>query len=45
MDLSLSPSELEFREEVRAWIEANHPGPEPESDEADAPCCEEKPEE
>ncbi len=30
MDLSLSPSEQEFREEVRAWLEENHPGPEPE---------------
>jgi alkylation response protein AidB-like acyl-CoA dehydrogenase len=30
MDLSLSPSEREFRDEVRAWLEANHPGPEPE---------------
>ena len=31
MDLSLSPSEQEFRDEVRAWLEENHPGPEPES--------------
>src|SRR6188508_73732 len=31
MDLSLSPSEREFRDEVRAWLEENHPGPEPES--------------
>src|SRR4029077_14499439 len=31
MDLTLSPSEQEFREEVRAWLEENHPGPEPES--------------
>jgi alkylation response protein AidB-like acyl-CoA dehydrogenase len=30
MDLSLSPSEQEFRDEVRAWLKANHPGPEPE---------------
>jgi len=30
MDLSLSPSELEFRDEVRTWLEENHPGPEPE---------------
>jgi alkylation response protein AidB-like acyl-CoA dehydrogenase len=30
MDLSLSPSETEFRDEVRAWLEENHPGPEPE---------------
>jgi alkylation response protein AidB-like acyl-CoA dehydrogenase len=31
MDLSLSPSEQEFRDEVRTWIEENHPGPEPEA--------------
>jgi alkylation response protein AidB-like acyl-CoA dehydrogenase len=30
MDLTLSPSEEEFRDEVRAWLQANHPGPEPE---------------
>jgi len=30
MDLTLSPSEEGFREEVRAWLEANNPGPEPE---------------
>ncbi len=30
MDLTLSPSEERFRDEVRAWIEANNPGPEPE---------------
>ncbi|HEX8958426.1 MAG TPA: acyl-CoA dehydrogenase family protein [Solirubrobacterales bacterium] len=30
MDLSLSPSEREFRDEVRAWLGENHPGPEPE---------------
>jgi alkylation response protein AidB-like acyl-CoA dehydrogenase len=30
MDLTLSPSEEEFREEVRTWLEENHPGPEPE---------------
>ena len=34
MDLSLSPSEQEFRDEVRAWLEANHPGPTPEGDDA-----------
>ncbi len=34
MDLTLSPSELEFRDEVRSWLEANHPGPTPEGDEA-----------
>jgi alkylation response protein AidB-like acyl-CoA dehydrogenase len=32
MDLSLSPSEREFRDAVRGWIEANHPGREPDSD-------------
>jgi alkylation response protein AidB-like acyl-CoA dehydrogenase len=31
MDLSLSPSEQEFRDEVRTWLEENHPGPEPEA--------------
>ncbi|HWC48490.1 MAG TPA: acyl-CoA dehydrogenase family protein [Solirubrobacterales bacterium] len=30
MDLTLSPSEEEFREEVRTWLQENHPGPEPE---------------
>jgi alkylation response protein AidB-like acyl-CoA dehydrogenase len=34
MDLTLSPSETEFRDEVRSWLEANHPGPTPEGDEA-----------
>ena len=33
MDLSLSPSELAFRDEVRTWLAANHPGPEPEGSE------------
>lgn len=33
MDLTLSPNELAFRDEVRAWLEANHPGHEPDSDE------------
>jgi alkylation response protein AidB-like acyl-CoA dehydrogenase len=31
MDLTLSPSEEAFRDEVRAWLDENHPGPEPES--------------
>jgi len=31
MDLTLSPSEEEFRDEVRTWLEENHPGPEPEA--------------
>ena len=30
MDLTLSPSEESFRDEVRTWLEENHPGPEPE---------------
>ena len=30
MDLTLSPSEEQFRDEVRTWIAANNPGPEPE---------------
>ena len=34
MDLSLSPSELAFRDELRAWLAANHPGPEPLETEA-----------
>jgi alkylation response protein AidB-like acyl-CoA dehydrogenase len=34
VDLTLSPSEEEFRDEVRAWLEANHPGEEPEGDDA-----------
>jgi alkylation response protein AidB-like acyl-CoA dehydrogenase len=35
MDLSLSPSEEAFRDEVRDWLEANHPG-EPPEDEKEA---------
>jgi alkylation response protein AidB-like acyl-CoA dehydrogenase len=31
MDLTLSPSEAEFRDEVRTWLQENHPGPEPEA--------------
>ena len=34
MDLSLSPSEQEFRDEVRSWLAVNHPGPTPEGDDA-----------
>jgi alkylation response protein AidB-like acyl-CoA dehydrogenase len=30
MDLTLTPEEEAFRDEVRAWFEANHPGPEPD---------------
>jgi len=33
MDLSLSPAEEEFRDELREWIEANHPGAMPDGDE------------
>jgi alkylation response protein AidB-like acyl-CoA dehydrogenase len=33
MDLSLSPAEEEFRDQLRGWVEANHPGPTPEGDE------------
>jgi alkylation response protein AidB-like acyl-CoA dehydrogenase len=32
VDLTLSPSEEAFRDELRAWLEANHPGREPEGD-------------
>jgi len=34
VDLTLSPQEQAFRDELRAWVEANHPGPEPDGDEA-----------
>ena len=34
MDLTLSPQEESFRDELRAWLEENHPGAEPEGDEA-----------
>ena len=34
MDLTLAPEEQAFRDELRAWLEANHPGKEPEGDEA-----------
>ena len=30
MDLTLSPSEEEFRDEARGWLQANNPGTEPE---------------
>jgi alkylation response protein AidB-like acyl-CoA dehydrogenase len=29
MDLTLSPQEESFRDELRAWLLANHPGPDP----------------
>ncbi len=34
MDLTLSPAEEAFRNDLRAWLEANHPGQEPAGDEA-----------
>ena len=34
VDLTLSPSEQAFRDELRTWLEENHPGEEPEGDEA-----------
>src|SRR5919109_1904441 len=30
MDLTLTPEEEAFRDEVRDWFEENHPGPEPD---------------
>jgi alkylation response protein AidB-like acyl-CoA dehydrogenase len=32
VDLTLSPSEEAFRDELRAWLKDNHPGREPEGD-------------
>jgi alkylation response protein AidB-like acyl-CoA dehydrogenase len=32
VDLTLSPSEQEFRDELRSWLEENHPGDEPQGD-------------
>ncbi|HYI99781.1 MAG TPA: acyl-CoA dehydrogenase family protein [Thermoleophilaceae bacterium] len=34
MDLTLSPSEQAFRDELRDWVGQNHPGEEPTGDEA-----------
>src|ERR1700761_3419541 len=34
MDLTLSPAEAAFRDELRSWLEANNPGREPAGDEA-----------
>ena len=34
MDLTLSPSEQAFRDELRAWLADNHPGEEPKGDDA-----------
>ena len=36
MDLTLSPSEEQFRDELRAWLEENDPGSEPEGEGLDA---------
>jgi alkylation response protein AidB-like acyl-CoA dehydrogenase len=36
VDLTLSPSEEAFRDELRAWLEANHPGEAPDDDDARA---------
>jgi alkylation response protein AidB-like acyl-CoA dehydrogenase len=32
VDLTPTPQEQAFRDELRSWLEANHPGPEPEGD-------------
>src|SRR5436305_14294022 len=34
VDLTLSPAEETFRDELRSWLQANHPGEEPAGDEA-----------
>jgi alkylation response protein AidB-like acyl-CoA dehydrogenase len=34
MDLTLSPSEQSFRDELRAWLADNHPGEDPPGDDA-----------
>jgi alkylation response protein AidB-like acyl-CoA dehydrogenase len=34
VDLTLSPQEESFRDELRSWLADNHPGPAPEGDEA-----------
>ncbi len=34
MDLTLTESEAAFQQEVRSWLEANHPGEAPEGDDA-----------
>ena len=34
MDLTLSPAEAAFRDELRAWLSDNNPGREPAGDEA-----------
>src|SRR5918911_1697876 len=35
MDLTFSPSEAAFRDELRAWFAPNDPGPEPEGEDAE----------
>lgn len=34
MDLTLSPGELDFRDELRSWLEDHHPGPVPSTEDA-----------
>jgi alkylation response protein AidB-like acyl-CoA dehydrogenase len=34
MDLTLTPDEEAFRDEVRSWLQENHPGAEPDGEEA-----------
>ena len=34
MDLTLTQEEQSFQDEVRAWLGENHPGPEPDGEEA-----------
>jgi alkylation response protein AidB-like acyl-CoA dehydrogenase len=34
MDLTLSPDEAAFRDELRGWLADHHPGPEPDGDDA-----------
>src|SRR5918996_1724752 len=36
MDLTLSPDEEAFRDELRTWLDENHPGEEPKGDEEEA---------
>jgi alkylation response protein AidB-like acyl-CoA dehydrogenase len=36
MDLTLSPQETAFRDELREWLEANNPGEEPDGDDSTA---------
>jgi alkylation response protein AidB-like acyl-CoA dehydrogenase len=35
VDLSLTESEQAFQDEIRSWLEANHPGPSPTGDQAE----------